>query len=97
MSPEQINEVIKRCQETGYLPNGTRHCLLCGDSCPDELMFVCLWIPEKRTQRRLGGSEKRLAHGGARTVLYLICPDCMERPTLSGDVEAEILKRGSVQ
>jgi len=97
MSPEQIREVINRCRETGYLPNGTRVCLLCGDSCPDEPMFVGLWIPEKSAQRRLGCSQERLAKGGARTVLYINCTECLKRPTLYEDVAATILSKARVQ
>lgn len=96
MTPEQIKEVISRCQETGHLPNGTRVCLLCGDS-TDEEMLVGFWIPETSNQRRLGCAEQRLARGGARTVLYMICSECIEKPTLYEDVETTILKQAGVQ
>ena len=97
MSPEQTGATIRRCQETGYLPNGTRECLLCHDTCPDEPMFVGFWIPEKSLQRRIGCSEERIASGGARTVLYMVCPTCFERPSMADEVEDTILQKGSVQ
>ena len=97
MTVEQIQKAIKRSQETGYLPNGTRECLLCGDSCPDEPMFVGLFIPTKRGARRLGCSEERLARGGNRTVSYMVCPTCFERPSMADEVEDTILQKVSVQ
>ena len=97
MSPEQIMEVIERCKQTGYLPNGTRKCLLCNSTCPDEPMFVGLWIPGKKLQRRLGCTEERLRNGGARTLLYLVRPICYGRPSMADEVEDIILRRGSVQ
>jgi hypothetical protein len=97
MSPEQIGETISRCQETGYLPDGSRKCLLCADQCPDEPMYVGMWVADKATQRRLGCSEERLANGGGRVVLYQLCPGCFERPSAYEAVEAEILRQVSVQ
>jgi hypothetical protein len=97
MSPEQIMEVVEQCRQTGYLPDGTRQCLLCNSSCPDEPMFVGLWIPGKQLQRRLGCAEQRRRNGGARTVLYLVCPTCYHRPSMEDEVENIILRRVSVQ
>lgn len=97
MSPEKIMEIVKQCQETGYMPNGTRQCLLCGDSCPDEPMFVGFWMPGKQLQRRLGCSEERITTGGSRNVLYMVCPTCFERPSMADEVEDTILRRVSVQ
>jgi hypothetical protein len=98
MSPEQVAEIVKACRETGYLPNGSRACLLCGDQCPDEPMFVGVWFAdEKKRQRRIGCSEERLANGGGRLLVYQVCQSCFERPTRNEDVDAEILKRMGVQ
>jgi len=97
MSPEQILKTINASCETGYLPNGTRACLLCGDTCPDDPMFVGMWIPESRLQRRLGCSQECLAKGGSRVLLYLLCQACFDRPTSYEEVAAKILKDASVQ
>jgi hypothetical protein len=98
MSPEQIAEVIKRSQEVGCLPDGSRLCILCGDTCPDEPMYTGLWIPfGKKLQRRVGCSEERLANGGNRVVLYMLCPACYERATRNESVETEILRRVTAQ
>jgi len=97
MSPEQLQKAIKRCQQTGCLPDGGRQCLLCGDTCPDEAMFVGLWIPPPSLRRRIGCSEERIANGGTRTVLYQVCPTCFERPSMADEVDNTILQRVSVQ
>jgi hypothetical protein len=97
MSPDKIIEVFKCAQETGCLPNGKRNCLLCLDPCPDEEMVVGLWVPQKKLQRMLGCSQERLDRGGARVVLYMICLQCFERPTLEADIAATLLRRGTAQ
>jgi hypothetical protein len=97
MNPDQIYEVIQRCQKTGYLPDGTRRCLLCGDACPDEPMFVGLWIPGKGLHRRLGCTEERLANGGSRVVVYMVCQICFDSPCMADEVEDTILQRVTVQ
>jgi hypothetical protein len=95
MTPGEVGKLILECKRTGYLPDGSRSCILCGDHCPDEPMFTGVWIPfGKQLQRRLGCSEERLANGGGRVILYMVCPTCFERPTRNEDVEREILKRG---
>lgn len=97
MTLDQVAELVKTCKETGYLPDGSRRCLLCGDQCPDEPMFTGVWFPGgKKLQRRLGCSAERLSNGGARVMLYMVCQTCFDRPTRNDDVEAEILKRVSV-
>lgn len=98
MTPKQAREIVAECRRTGRLPDGSRSCLLCGDGCHNEAMFVGIWIPDGRDrQRRLGCSEERLANGGGRVILYQLCQDCFERPTRNEDVVTEILKRASVQ
>jgi hypothetical protein len=97
MGPEQVNEMIERCRQTGYMPDGTRACLLCGDHSPHEAMFVGLWIPPKDLQRRRGCLPERLTKGGSRIVIYMICPGCFQLPTLADDVVDKILSKWSVQ
>jgi hypothetical protein len=97
MLPEKAREMIDACRKSGYLPNGTRSCLLCSDGCPDEAMFVGVWIADKKTQHRLGAPAEKLANGGGRIILYQLCPSCFERPTRNEDVETEILKRAGIQ
>jgi hypothetical protein len=67
------------------------------DHSPHEPMFVGLWIPPKDLQRRLGCSPERLTKGGSRIVIYMICPGCLQRPTLAEDVADKILSKWSVQ
>lgn len=97
MSPERVREIIDECRKTGYLPDGSRKCLTCREGCPDEPMYVGMWIAGKETQRRIGCSEERLTNGGGRVVLYQLCPSCFERPSRNEDVETEILRQVSVQ
>jgi len=97
MHPDQVAQIIKKCQKTGRLPDGSRRCLLCSDSCPHEPMYVGVWIAEPSIQRRIGFPEEKLAKGGRRVVMYQLCPSCFERPTRTEDVEAELLKQVSVQ
>lgn len=98
MNPEQAHEIVKACRETGYLPDGSRSCILCGDGSLDEPMFLGVWLPvSKKLQHRLGCSKERLANGGGRIILYMVCQACFDRPTMSEDVETEILKLAGVQ
>jgi hypothetical protein len=98
MTSEQVQKVVKSCIEIGYLPNGSRKCLLCGASPADEPMIVGVWLPAgKELQRRLGCSEERLANHGGRVILYQLCLTCFERPNKEEEVEAKILKRRGVQ
>jgi hypothetical protein len=90
-------DVIDGCRRTGHLPDGSRKCLLCADGCPDEAMVVGVWIANKETQRRVGCSAERLANGGARFILYQLCPRCFESPSRNGDVDTKILRLVSVQ
>lgn len=97
MAPDKIAEIIKRCIATGRLPSGSRGCLLCGDNYPDEPMLVGVWLAGKELQRRLGCSKERLADGGARVIVYVVCPTCFDRPTMAEEVEDVILQKGGVQ
>lgn len=91
IGPEQIKEVIETATKTGYLPDGSRKCLLCSDTCPDEAMFVGVFIADPEFQARIGYSKKKLAKGGKRLILYQLCPTCFERPSRNEDVEAKIM------
>jgi hypothetical protein len=93
----KILDTLNFCRETGHLPDGSRACLLCADTCPDEAMPVGVWVPiGESLQRRLGCSEERLSSGGARVIVYQLCPACFDGPNREEDVEAEILKRAGV-
>jgi hypothetical protein len=96
MKLEQVRGIIETSQKTGYLPDGSRSCILCVDTCPDEPMYVGLWFPGGM-QRRLGCSEERLSKGGGRIVLYQLCQECFDRPNKVVEVEDAILKRVTVQ
>jgi hypothetical protein len=94
---QKLLETVNFCRETGHLPDGTRACLLCADTCPDEAMLVGVWVPiGESLNRRLGCSEERLSAGGGRVVVYQLCQTCFERPTSFEDVDAAILKRAGV-
>jgi hypothetical protein len=97
MSPEKVREVIDRCVRAGHLPDGSRGCLLCNDTCPDEPIYTGVFIANREHQRRIGCSKQRLANGGSRFVIYQLCPICFESPTRNEDVEKEIFRRVSVQ
>lgn len=97
MRLEELAGVLDRVRKTGRLPDGTRACLLCGDACPHEAMFVGLWFPSKTMQKRIGCSEERLRNGGSRIVIYQLCAGCMENPTSTEDVEDALLKQAGVQ
>ena len=93
----KVHEVVKQVHSTGHLLDGTRACLLCNDSCPDEVMIVGVFLANREHQQRIGCSPERLARGGARFLIYQLCPGCMEQPTVYEDVEVEILRRATVQ
>ena len=97
MSPEQVRETIDRVRKTGHLPDGSCACLLCKDTCPDEAMFVGVFIANLEHQHRIGCSEQRLANGGRRLIIYQLCPSCFEVPTRNEDVEVKIFRKVSVQ
>jgi hypothetical protein len=94
---QKILDTLRFCTETGRLPNGTRACLLCGDTCLDEPMFTGMLVAGRDMSRRLGCSEERMAAGGGRVVIYQLCQDCFDRPNSADEVDARILKRASVQ
>jgi hypothetical protein len=95
--PEQIEKIVKNVTETGYLPDGSRKCLLCSDTCPNEAMFVGVFIANQEHQTRIGYSKKKLAKGGRRLIVYQLCPTCFERPSRNEDVETKIMSEVSVQ
>ena len=96
MKPEDLARIVKRCIDTGYLPDGSRACLLCSDN-PNETMFVGLWLPSKKLQRRIGCSEERLSSGGSRLILYMVCQTCFESPNSDEEIETKLMKLGCVQ
>jgi hypothetical protein len=94
---QKLLDTVNFCRETGYLPDGSRRCLLCADTCPNEAMFVGLWVPVgKSMNRRLGCSEERLSAGGGRVVLYQLCQSCFDRPNSVEEVDNKILKDAGV-
>ena len=97
MGPEKIKEVLAAVEIGGYLPDGTRACLLCSDTCPNEAMYVGMWIADTENQRRLGYPKEKLRNGGRRVIVYQLCTDCFDKPTRTTDVETEILRRVGVQ
>jgi hypothetical protein len=97
VGPDQVDKLIKQVRETGRLLDGSRSCLLCSDTCPDEEMFVGVFIADPETQTRIGYSKKKLAKGGRRLILYQLCPTCFERPSRNEDVETKIMSQMGVQ
>jgi hypothetical protein len=97
MGPEKVEELVSGVRKHGCLPDGSRACLLCEDTCPGEPMFVGVFIADRESQRRIGCPPEKLVNGGGRVIIYQLCPSCYESPTRNEDVEAEILRRMSVQ
>jgi hypothetical protein len=95
--PEQLKTTIDHIRETGHLPDGSRSCLLCDDTCPNEAMLVGVFTADRDYQRRIGYPAKKLAKGGRRFVLYQRCPSCYERPSRDEEVDTKIMSRLGVQ
>jgi hypothetical protein len=96
MRDDEMLQLLAYCRERGTLPNGNRECLLCRKS-PDEMIFG-LWMPcGKSIHSRLGCSKERIATGGGRVVLYMLCPNCFEKPNTPDEVAQRILKVASVK
>ena len=94
MRNEDIMATVRRCQDEGRLPDGSNTCLLCGQ----EGTHVAMWIPEgKELQRQFGCPKERLASGGARVMLYMLCDNCVESPTQLEDAERVLLRKMRVQ
>jgi hypothetical protein len=92
--PKNVLDIIALVEETRRLPDGSSQCILCSNPHPEA---VGVWWPDERNQRRIGCAAERLADGGARLVVYLICEVCLARPTSGDEVEVEIVKRVGVQ
>lgn len=97
MNLEQLEEAINRVRKTGHLPDGSRSCLLCSSTCPNEAMFVGVFVADREHQSRIGYSEEKLAKGGRRFILYQLCPTCYKCPTRNESVETKIMSQMSVQ